>query len=96
MFGAIAGDSRTDDEDMGEVLAGDSREPSLYDVRFLDYNQWHAVCHFRLTQDEIRAFRHSIENNYIFEMFVGRSHRRARLRSCREVASTSDLLTFSF
>eukprot|EP00823_Brevimastigomonas_motovehiculus_P000252 TRINITY_DN10361_c0_g1_i1.p1 TRINITY_DN10361_c0_g1~~TRINITY_DN10361_c0_g1_i1.p1 ORF type:complete len:632 (+),score=114.93 TRINITY_DN10361_c0_g1_i1:51-1946(+) len=59
-----------DDQDLGEVLAGDRRRPSAYDIRFLVANQWQSLCSFSLTQDEIRDFRNAIADNYIFEMFI--------------------------
>lgn len=59
-----------DNENLGEVLAGDRRRSSLYDIRFLVDIQWAALCHFRLSQDDIKQFMDAIKQHYIFEMFV--------------------------
>jgi hypothetical protein len=65
------GPHKTDDNDnLGEVLAGDRRRPSLYDIRFNVDIQWTALCHFRLSQDDIKQFMDAIKRHYIFEMFV--------------------------
>ena len=33
--------------------------------------QWQALCHFKMSQDEIQKFSEAIKEHYIFEMFVG-------------------------
>lgn len=58
------------DADLGEVLAGDRRRASLYDLRFDVDITWTALCHFRLSQDDIKTFIDAIRQHYIFEMFV--------------------------
>lgn len=58
------------DADLGEVLAGDRRRASLYDLRFDVDITWTPLCHFRLSQDDIKSFIDAIRQHYIFEMFV--------------------------
>ena len=60
----------SDDDNLGEVLAGDRRRASMYDIRFGVDIQWTALCHFRLSQDDIKQFMDGIKQHYIFEMFV--------------------------
>ena len=60
----------SDDDNLGEVLAGDRRRASMYDIRFGVDIQWTALCHFRLSQDDIKQFMDAIKQHYIFEMFV--------------------------
>lgn len=54
-----------------QVLAGDRRTTSLYDIRFGVPIKWAAICKFRLSQDEIKWFTDAIKQRYIFELFVG-------------------------
>lgn len=61
---------RGGEDNLGEVLAGDRRRASLYDIRFNVDIQWQPLCHFRLTQDEILQFQNAIRQHYMFEMFV--------------------------
>lgn len=56
--------------DLGQVLAGDRRTHSLYDIRYRVDVQWQALCRFKLKQTEIKTFVDSIEQHYIFELFV--------------------------
>ena len=58
------------DDNLGEVLAGDRRRASLYDIRYNVDIQWTALCHFRLSQDDIKQFIDAIKQHYIYEMFV--------------------------
>ncbi len=60
----------TSTDNLGEVLAGDRRRRSMYDIRFGVDIQWTALCQFTLTQDDIRQFTDAIRQHYIFEMFV--------------------------
>eukprot|EP01006_Ploeotia_vitrea_P022005 TRINITY_DN54419_c0_g1_i1.p1 TRINITY_DN54419_c0_g1~~TRINITY_DN54419_c0_g1_i1.p1 ORF type:complete len:615 (-),score=277.66 TRINITY_DN54419_c0_g1_i1:64-1860(-) len=63
-------DLQSEDENLGAVLAGDRRVNSLYDIRFGVDVEWQALCRFRLSQDEIKAFVDAIQRHYVFEMFV--------------------------
>jgi hypothetical protein len=38
-----------DDDNLGEVLAGDRRRSSLYEIRFNVDVQWAPLCHFQVT-----------------------------------------------
>jgi len=62
--------SRSAQDNLGEVLAGDRRSPSLYDIRFGVDIQWTALCQFTLSQDDIRRFTNAIKQHYLFELFV--------------------------
>lgn len=52
------------------MLAGDRRRPSLYDIRFKVDVQYQGLCHFTLTQNDIKQFIDAIKQHYIFELFV--------------------------
>lgn len=58
-------------QDLGEVIAGDRRTTSLYDIRFGVDVEWQALCPaFELTQDEMKVFMDAIKRHYAFEFFV--------------------------
>ena len=57
-------------EKLGEVLAGDRHQDSLYDIRYLVDIQWQSLCDITLTQDDIKLFTDSINEHYIFEMYI--------------------------
>ena len=59
-------------ENFGEVLAGDRRTTSLYDLRFRADNALVRICKFSLNQNETKWFRDAIKQHYVFEFFVGK------------------------
>lgn len=59
-----------DENNLGEVLAGDRRRSSVYDIRFKVDVQWAPLCHFPLNQEDIKQFIDAIRQHYVFEMFV--------------------------
>jgi len=59
------------DSDMGEVLSGDRRQSSVYDIRFKVDEEWRAACpKYVLTQDDIKQFMDAISQHYVFELFL--------------------------
>jgi MFS family permease len=63
-------DVSVEDDNLSEVLAGDRRRNSLYDIRFGIKEVWRSICHFQLSELEIKQFRQAIKQHYIFEIFV--------------------------
>jgi hypothetical protein len=58
------------DEKLGEMLAGDRRRASLYDIRFKVGVQWQSICRVTVNQDAMKQWMDAIDNRYVFEMFV--------------------------
>lgn len=63
-------EERDHSHDLGQVLAGDRRTHSLYDIRYRVDVQWQSLCKFTLSQSEIKQFVDAIQHAYIFELFV--------------------------
>ena len=58
------------DENLGEVLAGDRRRGSLYDIKYGVPEEGKVLCERRLSVDEVAEFVHAVRAHYVFEMFV--------------------------
>ena len=54
----------------GMSLVGDRRETSPYEITFMDSVDWRLLCKTTLETKELEKLKHSIQNNYFFEMFV--------------------------
>jgi len=55
---------------LGESIVGDRRETSPYEITFGDSVDWRLLCKTTLDSDDLQQFKHAIQNNYFFEMFV--------------------------
>ena len=58
------------DENLGEVLAGDRRRGSLYDIKFNVAEDGKVLCERKLSVEDVAEFVHAIRAHYVFEMFV--------------------------
>ena len=58
------------DENLGEVLAGDRRRGSLYDVKYGVAEEGRVLCERLLSVADVAEFVHAIRAHYVFEMFV--------------------------
>jgi len=56
---------------MGQVLRGDRLVNSLYKMYFKRHVPRTVVCNRKFEQAEIEAFKTAIDQNYMFELFVG-------------------------
>jgi len=55
---------------LGESIVGDRRETSPYELSFKDDVEWRLLCKVTFERPELMKLKHSIHNNYFFEMFV--------------------------
>ena len=55
---------------LGELLAGDRKTTSNYDVTFRDDVQWRVLCSRTLDSNDIALFRKAVEEEYYFEMYM--------------------------
>lgn len=55
---------------LGQLLAGDRRVTSNYDITFRDDIQWRVLCTRRLGAQEVARFRKAVEEEYYFELFI--------------------------
>mmetsp|Transcript_41052 Transcript_41052/g.52920 ORF Transcript_41052/g.52920 Transcript_41052/m.52920 type:complete len:598 (+) Transcript_41052:145-1938(+) len=55
---------------LGEILVGDRKVVSPYEITFLDNVPWRLLCEKELSTSELRAFADAIDNQFYFEMFV--------------------------
>ena len=55
---------------LGELLAGDRKVRTHYDVRFRVPVKWRELCKKTLDRDDIDKFAKAIEEEYYFEMFL--------------------------
>lgn len=62
--------SSSDSDNLGNILSGDRRRPSLYDLHYKSDVNYLSLCSFKLTEQELAAFSNAIHQHYIFEMFV--------------------------
>ena len=60
----------SDDDNLGEILAGDRRRPSPYEVRFSVSEEHRALCEKQLTAEEVDLFVSAIRRHSVFELFV--------------------------
>lgn len=58
------------DDNLGEVLAGDRRRGSLYDIKYGVAEEGKALCERKLSVAEVGSFVHAIRAHYVFEMLV--------------------------
>ena len=58
------------DENLGEVLAGDRRRGSLYDIKYRVPEEGKVLCERKLSVADVADFVHAIRAHYVFEMFV--------------------------
>ena len=56
--------------ELGEILVGDRKVHSPYDITFLDNVPWRLLCEKSLTEAELKRFIMAIEDDYYFEMFL--------------------------
>ena len=61
-----------DDEphNLGEILAGDRRRPSPYELRFTVPDEQRLLCEKQLTGEQVDAFIQAIRRHSVFELFV--------------------------
>ena len=57
-------------DNLGEILAGDRRRASLYDVRFRSDDAGKTLCEKALSAAEVESLVRAIRQHYVFEMFV--------------------------
>ena len=58
------------DDNLGEILAGDRRRPSPYEVRFGVAEEQRLLCEKALTADDVDLFVSAIRRHSVFELFV--------------------------
>ncbi|TFJ86270.1 hypothetical protein NSK_002478 [Nannochloropsis salina CCMP1776] len=64
------GVSRRERHGLGELLVGDRKVVSPYEVNFLDSFTWRLLCKVELSEEDKKTFAEAIEDEYYFEMFV--------------------------
>mmetsp|Transcript_6274 Transcript_6274/g.9514 ORF Transcript_6274/g.9514 Transcript_6274/m.9514 type:complete len:602 (-) Transcript_6274:315-2120(-) len=69
-FCRSGGKSRTHRQDLGEILVGDRKVMSPYEITFMDNVPWRMLCERSLSERELKAFADAIRNDFYFEMFV--------------------------
>jgi hypothetical protein len=55
---------------LGEVLAGDKKIKTQYEVNFRDNVDWRVLCQKTLKPEQVDLFRKAVEEEYYFEMHV--------------------------
>ena len=55
---------------LGEILAGDRKVKTLYEINFMDDVPWRRLCKRTLTEKEINTLALSVDEEYFFEMFL--------------------------
>lgn len=56
--------------ELGELLAGDRKVSTPYDIRFRVREEWRMLCEKTLTAEELEQFAVAAEEDYYFEMFL--------------------------
>ena len=59
-----------EEDNLGEILAGDRRRPSPYVVLFTVPEEGRALCEKKLSADDVDAFVSAIRRHSVFELFV--------------------------
>lgn len=57
-------------QDLGELLSGDRKVRSLYEIGFKVDIPWRRLDRKKLTDDEIKLFETAVDEEYYFEMFL--------------------------
>ena len=55
---------------LGEVLAGDKKIKTQYEINFRDNVDWRVLCQKTLTSEQVDTFRKAVEEEYYFEMHM--------------------------
>jgi hypothetical protein len=64
-------DEHTDlSHSLGEILSGDRKTTSNYDITFRDDVQWRVLCSRTLNRKDVSLFRKAVEEEYYFEMYM--------------------------
>jgi hypothetical protein len=56
--------------DLGELLSGDRKVRSLYDINFKVDVPFRSLCKKRFTEAEVKMFETAVDEEYYFEMFL--------------------------
>mmetsp|Transcript_7080 Transcript_7080/g.11417 ORF Transcript_7080/g.11417 Transcript_7080/m.11417 type:complete len:596 (+) Transcript_7080:92-1879(+) len=57
-------------QNLGEILVGDRKVISPYEITFLDNVPWRLLCEKEMSHSELAAFVDAIDNQFYFEMFI--------------------------
>ena len=55
---------------LGEVLAGDNKVKTLYDLNFQADVSWRRLCRKVLSEDDLKKFQTAVDEEYFFELLV--------------------------
>jgi hypothetical protein len=62
-------DSERESHGLGEVLAGDNKVRTRYEVNFLSNIDWRRLCRRTLSAEDLRKFQIAVDEEYFFGMF---------------------------
>ena len=63
-------DVKIHDHQLGEVLSGDRKKSTDYEIRFLQDNDFKELCRVKLNQKQIETFYNAVDRDYYFELFI--------------------------
>jgi len=69
-FCRSSGKAKTHKQNLGEILVGDRKVVSPYELTFLDNVPWRLLCEKELSASELKAFSDAIDEEFYFEMFI--------------------------
>jgi hypothetical protein len=55
---------------LGELLAGDRKKRTNYQINFKSNTEYQNLCSVHLKDEDVEAFRNAVDNEYYFEMFL--------------------------